>query len=46
MRPFILPEEQWSIVNFSTGPLVDKDTGVEMPRMHQFLPSDAMHPRY
>jgi len=23
-----LPEEQWSIVNFSTGPLVDQDTGI------------------
>jgi len=23
-----LPEEQWTIVNFSTAPLVDKDTDV------------------
>jgi len=28
IRPFTLPEEQWSTVNFSTWPLVDKDTGM------------------
>ena len=37
LRSFTVPEEQWIIVNFSTGPLVDQDTGVDVPKMHKFL---------